>query len=167
MTERPEIGRAALAWWRAHIDDSQGEAGPKRMTRARLRRCDGAAEALAVEASHDLHRRLGGLLRHRADTLALVAIALANIRSPGPPAAERMGQLVPALRFQALLRVNEPSELIRPLRRALIQIGGQADVARLAADLARWDDAMRARWCFEFYDAASAAPASIIEEIAP
>lgn len=131
--------------------------GRKRMTRAQLRRCEGPAEALAVEATHHLHAALGR--RAAPDTLALIAIALANVRVHGAPAARLMGERLPPLRFQAILRAADPAELIRPLRRALVQIDGTADVARLARDLLYWGEDVCNRWCFEFFGASVPSPA--------
>ena len=158
--EKPDIGAAAAHWWRTALADT----GPGRMTRARLRRCDTPAEALAVEATHTLHSALGGGMKEQGDRLALIAIALANVsESHAKTAAERMGETVAPMRFQTLIRTEKPADLIRPLRRALAQIEQSANVAALARDLFYWGEAVRNRWCFAYYGAASAAP-ELVEE---
>ncbi len=161
--DKTDIGAAAAHWWRTALADT----GPGRMARARLRRCNTPVEALAVEATHNLHAALGGGMKRQGDRLALIAIALANIReSHARPAAERMGDIVAEqkrpkvspVRFQTLVRTGKPAELIRPLRRALIQIDQAANVAALSRDLFYWGEATRNRWCFAYYGAASTAP---------
>lgn len=161
--DKTDIGAAAAHWWRTALADT----GPGRMARARLRRCNTPVEALAVEATHNLHAALGGGMKRQGDRLALIAIALANIReSHAKPAAERMGDIVAEqkrpkvspVRFQTLVRTGKPAELIRPLRRALAQIDQEANVAALARDLFYWGEATRNRWCFAYYGAASTAP---------
>lgn len=146
-----DIGNLAAAWWHNALSDT----GPGRMNRARLRRCETPAEALAIEATHSLHAALGGKLTHRADTLALIAVSLANLReNHGKTAPERMGDSLSALRFQTLIRTENPGDLIRPLRRALAQIDHAANVAALARDLYWWSEQTRARWAFAYYGAA-------------
>lgn len=154
MSEEFNIGKAAYGWWLRSLGDD----GPGRTARAKLRACDTPAEALMIEATHALHAALGGALQNRADTLALVAVALANIRVSGPKsAAARMGERLSALRFQALIR-SDTVGLIRPLRRALMQIQNTANVGLLARDLFYWSDKTRNDWCFAYYGAASEAP---------
>ena len=154
MSELIDISKAAYGWWAR----SMGDDGAARMARAKLRRCDTTADALAIDATHALHLALGGALQNRADTLALIAVALANIRTSGPQsAAARMGESLSALRFQTLIR-SDTATLIRPLRRALLQIDSTANVGRLARDLYYWSDKIRNDWCFAYYGAAAPAP---------
>lgn len=155
MSEPENIGAAALGWWSRALNDRGGG----RMARAQLRRCSSPPEALAHPATHDLHAALDGRLRHRADTLALIAISLANLRETAPQsAAQRMGASLSALRFQRLIRCTDAADLIRPLRRALHQIDGRANVARLAEDLFWWSDRTRNSWCFDYYGEGFADP---------
>lgn len=150
-----DVGAAARGWWRGHLGDS----GTGRATRARLRRVSAPVEALQIEAVHDLNRRLGGALTGRGDTLALIVVALANLRTDAKEnVAERMAGQVAPLRFQRLVRIETRADLIVPLRRALAQIDGAANVAALAQDLFYWSDTVRTRWCFSYYGATSAAP---------
>lgn len=150
-----DVGKAAYGWWH----EALGDTGKGRAARARLRKAASPVEALEQEATHELHARLGRALSARADTLALIAVALANLReSAAEPAAAQMAGQVSALRFQRLVRVEAPGELIVPLRRALVQIEGKANVSALARDLFYWSDAVRTRWCFSYYGAGFAAP---------
>lgn len=157
MTDTTDIARAAKGWWVSHLNDM----GQGRMARAQLRRCATPAEALTLPATHALHTALGGRLRGRSDTLALIAIALANLREDAPQtAATRMGDTLSALRFQNLIRTSNPAELIRPLCRALHQIDSRANVGRMARDLYWWRDDTRSSWCFDYYGAGFADPAN-------
>lgn len=150
MTDTNTVGKAAHRWWAAALRDD----GSGRLARAKLRHCETPTQALAIEATHELHAALGGRLEHRADTLALIAIALANVRTFSPQsAAERMGDSLTALRFQTLIRSETALILIRPLRRALVQIDQTANVNRLASDLFYWGEETRNRWCFAYYGA--------------
>lgn len=154
MSDPIDVGKTACGWWKYSLGDN----GPGRMARAKLRRCDTTADALAIDATHALHQALGGKLQNRADTLALIAVALANIRTSSlQSAAARMGERLSALRFQTLIRCDSAT-LIRPLRRALIQIDATANVGRLARDLFCWSDKTRNNWCFAYYGAAAPAP---------
>lgn len=151
----PEVGKVAFAWWTEML----GETGRGRAARAQLRRATSPAEALGIEATHDLNARLDGALLERGDTLALIAVGLANIRESGAEtAAERMAGRVSPLRFQRLVRIDRPADLITPLRRALAQIDSTARVGALAADLFFWSDRVRNQWCFSYYGARFAAP---------
>lgn len=156
MNDHSDIGQLAFRWWQRELRDN----GPGRMARAQLRRCTTPVEALSLPVTHALHADLDGALRGRADTLALIAVALANVRDyVGSGAAQLMGETVSAMRFQALIRTKEPAELIDPLRRVLNQIDNKANVGRLAGDLYFWNDRTRNSWCFEYYGAATADPA--------
>lgn len=163
--ERSDPGTAAARWWFQALSP---DTGAGRLARAKLRRADSPAEVLAVEAAHTLHaglREAGHDLRRAPDRLALVAVALANLKQDdGAEAAARFGALVgdrpllAPLRFQGLIRTHDPRALIRPLRRALAQIEHRASVARLARDLLYWGEDVRNRWCFAYYGAAAPAP---------
>lgn len=150
-----EVGKIAFAWWK----DALGDTGPGRAARAQLRRASSASEIISIAATHDLNASLGGALTSRAETLALIASALANIReTSAQTAAEQMEGTISPLRFQRLVRIERPGELILPLRRALIQIEGRAHVGKLAADLFYWSDQVRNQWCFSYYGAGFPVP---------
>ena len=165
---RPRFpGMVCAGWWRQAL---AGDDGPARMARARLRRCATPAQALTVEAVHDLNGRLRAA-GHRpgADRLALVAIGLAHVDESGDDRlAEAFGRretrggprVLSELRFQALMHAADCTDLIAPLRRAMAGMRGTpVDVAALAADLYRWDEDTRTAWCFQYCGASDAAPA--------
>ena len=172
MTEAQErrVGQVCLGWWGARIrpDDDTADA---KLTRAALRRVASPVEAVGVEAVHDLNARLdaaGHGLRREPDRLMLIAVALAHVKGhvPGRRAALAFGEPIGerrrlgGIRFEALIRARSPEELARPLVRALAVIDGRADAAALADDLFRWTDRVRTQWCFDYYGAPAAAPAS-------
>ena len=80
-TQPRSPGAVCVAWWRRTFGADDGAA---RMVRARLRRCATPAEALAIEAVHELNAQLRAT-GHRpgADRLALVAIVLAHVAENG------------------------------------------------------------------------------------
>ena len=165
MIPPPAPGAIAAAWWhRTFSDDATGRA-----SRARLRRCLTPVDAVAIEAVHalNMHLRETGY-RPRADRLALVAITLAHVPEDGPRRlAEILGhrpskeapRALSELRWQALIRMTRPLELIAPLRRAMAVVRhAPLHVGALAGDLYRWNDATRTQWCFQYFGAGSAAP---------
>ena len=172
MTETGSLGPICAHWWHQALG---GGDGPARTTRARLRRCATASEALTIEAVHDLNAQLRTKgLRPRADQLALIAIALAHIAEAGKPelatelgsrAAKDRPRALSEQRFQALIRTARHAELIAPLRRAMAIVRrAQIAVAPMAADLYRWNEDTRTKWCFQYFGAADAIPERNSEE---
>ena len=175
-TQSKSPGVVCAGWWRQTFVDDDGAA---RMVRARLRRCATVAEALTIEAVHDLNAQLREAgYRPGADRLALVSIMLAHVTDSGSHRlAEVFGHREPRdgpralseLRFQTLIHTRDRTELIAPLRRAVAIVRGMpVNVAALAADLYRWNEDTRTAWCFQYYGASDAAPAqseSDLEEI--
>lgn len=166
MSEAKSPGAVCAAWWHQTFGNDDGAA---RMTRARLRRCATALEALSVEAVHDLNARLREAgYRPAADRLALLAIVLAHVSEYGdlrlPRAFGRREhkdapRVLSTLRFQSLVGATEPVELITALRRAMAIVrASPIDVAALASDLYRWDQRVRTAWCFQYFGAPAAAP---------
>ena len=166
MTAASTPGRIAAAWWHRAFHDEHGSG---RASRARLRRCLTPIDAVAVEAVHDLNGQLRAAgHRPRADRLALLAITLAHVEEDGArPLAELLGarpvmdtpRVLSELRWQALIRVTQPLELIGPLRRALMIVRhSPVSVGALAGDLYRWNDATRTKWCFQYFGAGGSAP---------
>lgn len=166
MTESKSPGAVCAAWWHQTFGNDDGAA---RMTRARLRRCATALEALSVEAVHDLNARLRDAGHYpTADRLALLATVLAHVSEHGSlRLATAFGRrehkdaprVLSALRFQGLVGTTDPMELITPLRRAMAIVrASPIDIAALAADLYRWDQGVRTAWCFQYFGAPTAAP---------
>lgn len=152
MISYNDIARGALGWWGARIN---AETGAARALRAKLRRADSPAEVLAHQDVADLAPIIEVF---DPDRLSLIARALAglNEHKGGQRIARVMGRggetrAVSELRFQKIIRAADPADLTTPLLRALPMINRACDVASLAADLARWDEATRARWCFQYF----------------
>ncbi|MDE2978296.1 MAG: type I-E CRISPR-associated protein Cse2/CasB [Acidobacteriota bacterium] len=177
MTAGQSVGATCMSWW----NTIAGETGAARQSKAQLRRADGATAALCLPTTHDLNQRLieaGHDLRRRRDgpdRLALIAVALAHVAEDSPDnAAKRFGQPVPkgdrptlsGIRFDALIRAKEPSQLLRPLVRSLQVADGSVNVAKLANDLYWWNDKVRTDWCFDYHGAADAKPTSSEKESA-
>ena len=158
-----EFGTICLGWWRGLTDKNIGRS---RADLAQLKRAGSAVDALAIQAVHDLNRRLatsGHDLRQNPDRLALIAMTLAQVtENTGVKLAQRMGQGEPKplseIRFDRLIRTHDTAELTTQLRRALAVVGHGANVTQLAQDLRWWTDATRATWCFDYYGVPHAAP---------
>ncbi len=157
--DRKSIGTVCYRWWTRLTNKSIGHL---RADHARLRRADGMSAALVVEAVHVLHSDLcqvGCDLRNKPDVLALVALSLAQVKESGTKTtAKMMGGNPPSIseiRFNTIIRTTEPADLIPLIRRALKVIGPFIDVNRLSTDLIWWNEATRARWCFDYYDSST------------
>ncbi len=163
MNETLTFESACLAWWG---QVTNREIGRSRADLARLKRAASPLDALSLSTVHDLNRRLaavGADLRLQPERLALIARVLAHVDiHDRATLAEGMGQGDPkpfsALRFDRLIRTTDSEALTTQLRRALAVVGHRANVAQLARDLRWWDDATRARWCFDYHGAHFAAP---------
>ena len=124
---------------------------------------------------HDLNAQLRAKgFRPDADRLSLISIALAHISEAGElglaaefgrRAAKDRPRALSEQRFQALIRTTRHAELIAPLRRAMAIVrGAHIAIAPMATDLFRWNENTRAKWCFQYFGAADAAPERISEE---
>jgi len=163
-----EVNSICQSWWAREIS---AETGPARKTRAELRRADSALKALGIPAVHRLNAALaaGGFdLRRDPERLALIAVALAQIREPGPKVARVIGggeqPALSPIRFNALIRATTPKALWRPLTRALAVIKGNANPGALAADIFYWSERTRTQWCFEYYGENTATPSELETE---
>ena len=160
-TKQKDFGTICLNWWRVLTNK---DIGRSRADLARLKRVNLVADALVIHSVHDLNKSLadeGCDMRRCPDKLALITVALAQIKeSNNLRLAQIMGQgnqkLLSEIRFDRLIRIQEPAELAVQLRRALAVVGHRANVARLAQDLFYWNDKTRAAWCFDYYGASSA-----------
>ena len=173
MSDPKSLGVICAGWWHQTFGNDDGAA---RMTRARLRRSATPAEALVVEAVHDLNARFRAAgYRPGANRLALVAIVLAHVNANDKrKLAEAFGQrrskdgprALTELRLQTLIRTTDPAHLITPLRRAMAIVRHvPINVAALAADLYRWNEDTRTTWCFQYFGASNAVPERIPQEI--
>ena len=171
MSDTQGPGTVCTSWWHRTFGNDDGAA---RMSRARLRRCGTPAEALTVEAVHDLNARLQEAgHRPNADQLALVSIALVHVdvaedaKAKTTRLAEAFGHgrskdaspALSALRFQALMRATDRVDLITPLRRAMAIVRHvPVNVHALADDLYFWNENVRRKWCFQYFGASNATP---------
>lgn len=174
----PELAGIARRWWRQYLE---GDTGPQRAARARLRRARDGHEALTEAAAIALANRLAAqagneweqdrrtqqglalatVLAHvKADTPQSLMRALGHRTPPGGTSAEP--PLLARTRFDRLMRadVDElPAMLIRLVR----QLGGTANIGELAEALIWWpSEAGRARvqrkWAFDYFAAPTANP---------
>ena len=172
MTKSKRPGTVCAAWWHQTFESDDGLA---RTTRSQLHRCSTAAEALTVEAVHDLNKRLREA-GHRpgADTLALIAVVLAHIEQSGAlKLANAFGRRntkgaprpLSETRFQGLVRATASRDLVAPLRRAIAIVRRNAiDIAALAGDLYYWNERTRNKWCFQYFGAGDATPEQTLQE---
>ncbi len=181
---RESIRSVCYSWWKSRLgaeselDSSwRGYRGAARMARAQLRRAGTPLEVLAVAAVHDLYGKLidsGWQFLSdtaRADRLAVVAVALANIeRNSEFSLARQFGRqnagihCLSEIRFQRLIRCIDHRDLMHTLRRSIATAKGNADVGQLAYDLLVWNDDTRNRWCFEYYGESREEPEGIALE---
>lgn len=166
MKNERNIGQEVVNWFNEHVNRDDGSA---RATRARLKRCNSAVEALAVSATHDLNGRLKELKElseysPSADQLAAIAITFSHLKSiNGKPIAVAFGtksgkdgpRKLSELRFQSLIRVQSHRELIASLRRAMAVLQPELSCNgwKLAEDIFWWGDDNRRRWCLQYFGA--------------
>ena len=163
MTQRTDkTGAAIFGWWAAAINAENGAA---RKARAQLRRASSPGEVLAMDVTHDLHRRLaaaegGRDMRHGDDPLRLAMIAktIAGIDTKSPNRLPALfggtngdNRVLSEVRFQRILRAEDDWELATRLRRALPIVGRSANIAALGRDLFHWGDTVKSRWCFDYF----------------
>ncbi len=152
-TNRP--GQVALGWWRQNLRPDE-DSGAARALRARLRRSSDMVELLSEPNVIALYEALNR--RPSPETLAAIVHVLSQVeRHDARRAAQVFGAGDPkplsALRFQRLIRSNDPAELMQVLRRALPLVGHACNVAALAEDLLFWGERVRVRWCFDYFGA--------------
>ena len=167
MTDERDVGGIVIEWY----GDSLGrDDGPARAVRARLRRCESPAEALAVAETHSLNERLKEFGETPTpDQLALLATTFGRLKGVhgselaalfGRKAAKDGPRALSELRFQSLIRVRSRRDLMTPLRRSLGVL--ESDLAcngrALACDLYFWNERVRNKWCFQYFGAGFAAP---------
>jgi CRISPR system Cascade subunit CasB len=170
----------AHAWWRAlqpHDDQGRPNWSGDRGALARLRRASSPADSLVEPAVLDLYRKLGfrGLSGERLALTAVAAMTLAHARKESRQhPAQSVGRkrfedkefetaAMKPMRFQCLLSVRAPDDLVRHMRRLVQLAGNEIDVGRLAADILNWrddeaGDRTRTRWAYEYLAAGRDAP---------
>ena len=154
------VGKCVVEWW---LSSLSGDSGTSRAAKANLRRCSAPVDALAVSETHDLNLILQkGGYRATPDRLALIATIYSQLggmngeklagmfgRRPSKNGPRNLSEL----RFQSLIRIDSPRNLMVPLRRSLAVLATNpvCDGYALARDLFYWNDGVRNRWCFEYF----------------
>ena len=140
-------------WW-SELAHHKGD-------RAQLRRCQTVLDVALTPAFHTVLKRLGSKLNEKdRDRAALVVGVLAHVEQDLSvhsfgKAMWGVGNDEPTvsdLRFRRLLRLDEPNELLRELKRAVRQVDGSAPINSLANDLMRWGDKAKKDWAFAYYE---------------
>ncbi len=172
--EARSVGGAVARWWRLLQPRPDGKGGD-RAALARMRRADTPAVVLLEPAAIQLHgdvRKIvaGGVLGDRdTEMLAVIAGVLARVRPAEAPSvafATALGQppdhpVMSPLRFGNLMRAREPEGLMRHLRRSVDLLGGRPfGIPQFVADILVWNDVIRRRWIFQYYQEGAAAPQS-------
>jgi len=163
-----EDARGALYRWHKHLQEHD------RGGRAQLRRISSPEDSVFVPA---FHRLLAGLEEAgfeevskpwTRERLAVVAALAARVEEPGDPeqrklsVAARFGTPgkkrkeppVSRLRFSRLVAQKTLEELYTPLARALPLVDNRVHLASLADSILYWNDDMRRRWAYDYFDAA-------------
>lgn len=147
-----DLGQIAATWWQAQI--GLRDSAKARALAARLRRA-GPVEALCEPAVQALAQQLR-VGPAKAEQLARIVCLLAEVReNDSARLANRLGggePLMSNLRFQRLLRA-EDSERVALLRRAVLMADRRCNVAALARDVWTWSEAVKMRWCFDYFGA--------------
>lgn len=153
MNEARSVPEAiVLEWWK-ELQERRGD-------RAELRRAHALSEIVFTPAYQRLWRRLQGSAWHYADGVALVVGVLAHVtvNDPGEKFAAQLAApqhgdkpRYSGLRFRRLLQYQEKSELLEPMRRAVVQVDRHANVMDLADSLYGWNDYVRRQWAFSYY----------------
>lgn len=151
--ETRSTGSILLGWWSANIGNR--DAAGSRALSARLRRA-AAVEVLSQRRVVELASALGIHGGARLSRFIPMVRLLAELRTHDSALlARRIGgsdPLLSELRFQRLLRA-EDDEMEDLMRRAILVADRRCNVAALAGDLLFWGDAVRQRWCFQYFGA--------------
>ena len=153
----------AVESWRQWLQSDHGDRG----TRARLKRCESAFDALLEPETHRLIASVHGNYVPE-QKLAILALVLARVENTAnyPTFADALGRTregtIPTgdarprlspMRFSTLLRASEDAdEFARALRRALAILGdARFNVRRFIGDILFFNDQTRRDWTFEYY----------------
>ena len=150
------VSKSVFDWWRSNLGNRERNPSARALA-ASLRHATGV-EALADPAVHQLARSLElGQQDRDADRLIRLATVLAEVREHEVRSlAMRLGETdtLSRLRFERLIRSGE-DEIAVAVRRALPLVERRCNVAMLGVDLVFWNDRTRARWCFDYFQAAA------------
>ena len=160
------IGSVCRKWW---LETFSSDTGVARATRAHLKRCVTPQDALAVDATHDLLRRIQteapSCCRNRkaenlAEKAGIIAVIVASIKDSESKTLPRLLGQIPKnsgssvmskTRFERLMRTKEPKELIAAMRRS-IEFSPTPNVAALAEHLFYWGtDGTSIKWWLDYF----------------
>jgi CRISPR system Cascade subunit CasB len=174
----PRPRHAAREWWTKICDPRTGDPG----ARARLRRCRGTNDVLAIPGGILLARLTGDLPKgtDRASLRFSRALDLARVLAhvtedagthpmrevgwPMFPGSRREGDAErgPKLsesRFRRLVQSESGEDLVAQFKRLIALMNGRANVA-VVSDAFRWwdhpDGRTKQRWAFEYFNAGAA-----------
>ena len=154
MSDRPDYGARARAWWLELQQDAAA--------RARLRRCRSPLDTLLVPQTFSLMQRLGWR-GDRGERVAALAAVLAHVREDdGRRIARAMGRatlkdadsaVLSEARFRRLMTVRGADELQTAMTRLVARLDGRINVADLAKSILWWTDRTRADSAYGYYAA--------------
>ena len=164
MTAPERWNGAAVAehWWRDLTSEAAAGRGPRRASRARLRR---ATTPLEVIQEPEALRLIARLPNENHDRVAILAGILAFVdvsddarrvpRAIGRDKLDDETALMSEGRFRRLLQTDGDA-LMDAMRRLVHLTGHKANVYDLSFAVLRWGDAVKRRWIFEYYNVAFA-----------
>lgn len=176
MTTNNDIVRDIVSWWRS-LQPREHEGRRLKGDRAaiaQLRRAGSILELCVEPATIALCRKVPCRPEAMAG-YALIAGVLASVRTDGPQSLARLlgepegSPRCSPLRFRKLIEAVELDEQLIAFRRAVAQVGHQANVRDLAATLLDWNEPSRAdqrkqRWLYEYYHVAQSQDFSSAKE---
>lgn len=153
--EQPAEHQRLLEWWE-ELDKNRGD-------RAALRRTSSVEQVMFNPGFHRLWRKLRDTRWSRHEGAALIAALAArvNYHDPrksfaaqlGSPPAGREKAAFSGLRFRRLLQANDPNDLLQACSRAIAMCDGRVNLTNLAESAYWWNDGVRKKWAFDYYDA--------------
>lgn len=164
----PAAMGAFMHWW-ARLSDAAAS-GTDKADRAVLRRCDTPTAVACTGAYQRVYRRMAQAhegapwTSWQQDRLAALVGLAAHVRTSSERSLPvEMGQrsaagdspCVSELRFRRLVESPDIDSLFTGVRRVLPLIKHQVDLKTLAVDLWQWNEAVKKRWVYAYYDPAT------------
>ena len=155
LEKNSDACKVIMAWWK-NLDNERGD-------RADLRRCHNIAEVVFNPTYHELWLKLNKTGFRRKDSVALIAGALAHVKSDqsGEPFAAQMASpksgpnsQVSGLRFKRLLKIEDNDDLFISIVRVVKLMDGNVNVCNLANSLYWWNDITKKQWAYSYYEKA-------------
>ena len=168
MSDSNRAAQAAQWWRRMQPNFENGSRNPfgDRAGLARLRRCATITEAMQEAATIELFRALKLHDVAQLEDVALAAGVLATVRTAevggqsfpraiGPDSPDKPETaIMKPIRFRRLMEAETPTERLTVYRRAVALAGYTANLHSLAEALLGWNDGLRTRWIFDYWNAA-------------